>query len=333
MIRTKWDSRFESAELVIAVIVFFTFILGAIYIIRSTQEYYNPKFTLGEIGDYLNAPIPSHATDLDYDSLSYWGLYIHLSFKASPESVTQFAQHICGGVLHSGYNPFDAVDSSQPFPNAIFVRARDFVYYSHSFNTPDTIWGNRCQGENGFTHRILVNKTNPTFHTVKFELPNDCNTAQPPLPCTTLGYNYVFPVPESYFPIAVVGIVSKTNQFVLAAAEFCIETLPGYYLTQRNEWANFYDAEVHIAVDGQPMPPAYIAKPIGALTPRYDAQGNMYTRKNTDTTLFQYCLNQPWQKGVHTVQMAITTRAGKSYIYSWQFSVVDNPFQPSDQIH
>ena len=72
----------------------------------------------------------------------------------------------------------------------------------------------------------------------------------------------------------VVGFIKEGDRYILGNDDFCIETQSGYYLSWVEEWRLFLNAAVEISVDGQPMPPAYISGDIGALIPRYDADGS-----------------------------------------------------------
>src|SRR5512145_1488263 len=89
------------------------------------------EVTLEEVEAFLDAPLPEEATDIEVDAKSGRGGYVKLSFKAPSETAYRFTNAICNGVLHPGYNPFDAHNTYQLLPHAYLIKARGFTYYSY----------------------------------------------------------------------------------------------------------------------------------------------------------------------------------------------------------
>ena len=96
--------------------------------------------TSDKVESWLGVPLPADAREVTFrEEPEDYTQYRYLQFSASPDSVTQFVGHICGGEVFQGYDPFNAVDTSSPQPNSVLVHLRDSMYYSHSPDAPDTI--------------------------------------------------------------------------------------------------------------------------------------------------------------------------------------------------
>lgn len=152
-------------------------------------SYMGGPATLDEIVKYLGVDFPADATDVQYDAvIASHEYFINLSFKASPDGVDRFMRHICGGVLRQGYNPFKALyDGNKPPYMRIDISPGIHVY-SYSPETPDTSWGNICMGVHDQIYLqiylIWVDKAEPNLYYVKFESPDSCGSAHPPIPCS-----------------------------------------------------------------------------------------------------------------------------------------------------
>ena len=102
------------------------------------------------ISHFLDIPIPEEAQDLVIEGqqgiVGSYGIYPKLSFSftAEPESALQFVEQFCDGELHTGYDPRNAVDLSEPTDDAVLIRGDQTIHYSRSEDTPSTIRGNRC---------------------------------------------------------------------------------------------------------------------------------------------------------------------------------------------
>jgi hypothetical protein len=122
----------------------------------------------------LGVAIPEHALNVHYEGANrngeYGITYLDLTFKASPNVMAAFTEHLCGGILYEQYDPFHSIDDRDPIhaQHIIEVFLPDpmypYSYYSYSLGTPDTVVGNRCIGNNLFELQLYVDRSDSDFH-------------------------------------------------------------------------------------------------------------------------------------------------------------------------
>ena len=162
------------------------------------------NWTFEEIVEYLDAPYPDGATNIEYDSNRFdRAFFINVRFDAPPESGLRFAESICDGVLYNGYDPFNAIIGSERLENSNMVLLFG-ARYAYSENTPDTYLGNECSFEVGYDRPqyILVDTSNPNKYTVRFEIYNGGGGGGRYGTLSINGFQPVdFITPASEFPI------------------------------------------------------------------------------------------------------------------------------------
>src|SRR5688500_4769288 len=90
-------------------------LIGALVLL--TRE---PPRDLHWIVNYLGISVPVDARDVQYIvSQEPYNFHLYLTFRAPPESANRFADHFCYGILHSGYDPLHAINTSVPTPDSI----------------------------------------------------------------------------------------------------------------------------------------------------------------------------------------------------------------------
>ncbi len=310
----------------IAFVVLFTCVAPCVFIMAFRQIF--PAFThkleltfLGsfvewnfeDIVDYLDAPYPEGATDIEYRSNRFdRTFFLELSFKAPPESALHFAESICGGILYQGYDPFNALATADPLPGVHLVKTGRFTYYSYSPQASQHVFGHRCPSlKNGRTQLILLDKTDPKLYRVRYEVGTSENYQLYGIPFYPLGYTYIRPTRG--FPFIIAGMTSVDQGYQLVSEEICFETGDSYPNQSDN---NYIGAKVEIWIDNEKMEDAYISPywrlmPVGKESPP------------NELALFNHCLFQEWKIGKHTVEVLITPKTGNSISYSWEFNVVE----------
>lgn len=303
--------------------------IGAISTHKLELEVFNEfmNWNFEDILDYINAPYPEWATDIRYKSSRFdRTFFIELRFKAPPESAMRFALSVCNGVLHKGYNPFDAVDISHPVEDQkhVLVYNSAIAYFSYSPNATSYQIGNRCQPQREWrTQYILVDTSNPNLYEVRFEIP-DNGTEQtyaplmfesPPPRATNIH-------PIADFPFMVVGIVEQNDRYLLVTDEICFETrwdyridAPFIYKTYQNPTYgiypdNFIGAQIQIYVDEELVIGTSISERWTLDHPRQDDVPYQ-------DLLFNYCIFRHWDAGTHKMDVEVTSRDGVHTSYSW----------------
>jgi hypothetical protein len=269
------------------------------------------KISLAEIEAYLGKHIPNDAIDIVVTGKSGYKPYFSIRFKTLPQSMIQFTNNICDGVLHQSYNPFNAVDTVQMPPQRPYlIKLQSFTYFSYSLSTPDTIWGNRCWPFRKGLYQVLVDKGNPDLYALELEVPENCEKVAA---CTSIGSNYIEPVSD--IPLIVIGMLNQDKNFILISNEVCMETQLGYELstgwTQIRKWKNLINAQVDVWLDDKPLETAYISND-GRLTK---------TNNTPDSFRYDYCFTRNWSEGIHKIKLQIKTNIGQNYDYSWDFLV------------
>jgi hypothetical protein len=282
----------------------------------------DPKFNLAEIQDVIGAQLPADASDIVYDGERGNAAYVTLSFKASPQGALEFASHVCDGVLHQGYDPYDALNTSAPQPYQLYLIKYanfDFTYYSYSPDAAQTIWGNRCWPPADGLHQISVDGSNPERYTVQFDQLNQhsplwgedrqCNL----IPRRIVGANYIQPLEA--LPLMAMGMAKVDNEFVLVTDEICLEFRIGYELgwhwKKVERWKHLIGADVDVLVDGELQGQAYIS------------EDERLTLKGQEPGAFHhgYCFIKDWQPGDHYITLGIANSDGKNQHYRWDFKV------------
>lgn len=293
-----------------------TLFFGSIFSIDGKHTY-----TLDEIGQAINSPIPTDATDIVYSSETRYGYFIKLSFKAPPKSALTFAEHICGEMLYQGYDPFIATDSSSSKPDYFLIKYVGYAYFSHS-NTSQAIYGNRCQLNKPRLFnpiQVSVDQTDPNQYQIRFELlESSCSMG---LTCSGYGIETSAhrPLPRnSPVPLIVYGFEDKRDMFELNGDELCVETNPGLFSAWDKPPFNLEDmkgASFELFVDNTSKGQATISEQ-GRLTVDY-ATGKFVGIHEAP----EYCFQVDAAKGTHQMAIDVKTVAGKSFHYEWNFLV------------
>jgi hypothetical protein len=131
------------------------------------------EWNIDSIEDYLEVSIPADAEFVEFEGRRGRGGALYLAFEASDDSVDAFASGFCGDSLFQGYDPFNAVDTSEQRSDAYMIRMGEERYYSYSPDTPDTLFGTRCFGSKGQI-QILVDRTSSEITRLKMEVQFSC---------------------------------------------------------------------------------------------------------------------------------------------------------------
>jgi hypothetical protein len=177
----KFRQPIHPVVVLLAAVTVFLLLVGTfLFVIR--QALAPPTFTLDYIEQTINDPLPTDAQHIQYDGKVGRNRTIRLTFSASPASASTFISRLCNGVLHPGYDPFNAVDSTVS-TSGFVIDMGDNYYYSSSPNTPLTRFGNRCWDNEIGIIQVLLDKSDASQYYVTVDLPGICNDANPPLPC------------------------------------------------------------------------------------------------------------------------------------------------------
>jgi hypothetical protein len=173
--------------------------------------------------------IPSDATDVMYETTIFgrWSGYIKLSFKASPQTSLEFLNAACSGIWYSGYNPFNATDSKEYRQGSHRLKQTNFMYYSTSPNTPDTLLGGRCNGKYGQMQQLSVDTSNPDRYVTHFERTQGFCGLNPP--CLSWQWDGGYVNPVSDLPLMAIGLELQNKNFVLVYNEICFDTVGSYF--------------------------------------------------------------------------------------------------------
>ena len=279
------------------------------------------SYTLDEIGQRINSPIPADATDIVYNSETRYGHFIKLSFKAPPDSAVAFAKHICGENLYQGYDPFNATDSSASKTDYAIIKWAGYAYFSHS-NTSETIFGNRCQLKTRPFNpiQISVDQTDPRQYQVRFELlETACSVG---LTCSGYGIETSAKRPllsqDSPIPFIVYGFEDKRDAYILDGRELCTETDPGLYRDWGKPPFNLDDmkgASFELFVDDTSKGQAIISDN-GRLKVDYSTGQFIGLYEPPE-----YCFQVDSSAGTHQMSITVKTVSGKEYQYAWGFRV------------
>lgn len=138
----------------------------------------NYEWNITSINELLGVSIPPNANDVEYTGHSRRGGRLNLTFNAGEEQVTEFVSMLCNN-LYQGYDPFNAIDVSEPTDNAHFIEIGNVAYYSYSLNTPQTKYGTRCFSSRGQIQAVL-DKSDVDRSLVKLEVLFNCSKCKIP---------------------------------------------------------------------------------------------------------------------------------------------------------
>lgn len=284
---------------------------GVVTILSKDESVMNEE----DIAAYLGIPFPDHMTDFTFDAKQGRLFYIRFEFKAEPETVEEFANHFCNGVLHQGFDPFDLhlLPFPQPLsssPNIVLIKERNATYYAYSSSANDDLFGNRCLSEKGHIQNILIDQSNPDHYRVQYETPFDeLNSGG--------NKNYVQPLND--FPLMLIG-VQETDVYTIVTNEICLELGAGYYNVPE-VWEPIKYLEngnVQVYFDDVLVDTAQIVD---------DEGGRGFRLIPVDRKSNDYRFNLCWLRNKEPVQMRveIVSVAGDKIIEMWQLYSSDSP--------
>jgi hypothetical protein len=280
-----------------------------------------PELSLALIRDTWGAEVPSDAQQIELSSDG--APHIWLRFRASPETVSLFTDGICNGILHDGYDPFNALSSEEPQPNSFLIKLTNIIYYSHSLETSKAVWGNRCIPTPGGAtqfHQIQVDRSNLELYTVRFEqVGSNCFTRGNLPVCRARGAAYVTPI--NNYPLMIVGLKEVNDGYILLGNELCVDTLltyPARLSIWQEKWNYLDSAQVEIEVDGESFPTGVISSSNHRLIPLSVMNTNLFDRNDI---FWNYCLKSEWVHGNHTLHVTINPVEGNQEVYWVEFLV------------
>jgi hypothetical protein len=274
-----------------------------------------------EIFQAFNAPIPSQARNvvLEHDRAS--STYVSASFQAAPQDAQPFIDRICDGALVQGYDPFTAEDSGEPLAGSVLMKVRDFVYYSRSPETPDTVWGLRCHAFTYGIHQLRVDKSDAALWDIRFEQPGgDCTQLQVPR-CHSLGVDYANPLDD--VPLMVVGLQEEDSQWTLVHPELCFEfsQLPVAMFSPEAGSEQYIGATMEIHIDDRVLPLSIVHQSYRLLSAEeFTVDSSLYAQYDI---YWDQCARQYWTVGEHEVEITVTPVSGEREFWSFVFHVED----------
>jgi hypothetical protein len=300
----------------------------------SVDIFMSNEWDRESISHFLDIPIPQDATGLEIEGImgrvGSLGMLPQLafSFHAPPESAWKFATAFCDGVLYSGYNPFESVETSWPTSESIFFHGIWDIHYSHSRNFPDTILGNRCvridrrqkskYGPVDWLEEIVIDMSNPTDYVVSYRLPD---APQGTTDAYYLIADAIMPFDDFYFLVS--GVRRNTaptadTDYRIAWDTMCLETA----WTGRWHWdyvfsnwhermEGYHNSDVEILVDEIALPPV-----------RMDGRKLVPLTKPSTTRYWNYCLDTTeWGVGSHTMRIIVSPPEGEELELEWTFEI------------
>ena len=269
--------------------------------------------------------IPADAKDLIFSEIGsgyWWGM--RLTFKTSPAGLSNFTRHICDGVLHQGYDPYQAFNYGSYLGGQRFYLIKDtwngFSYYSYSPDAPESVSGNRCQGE--LLIQIRVEQIESDLYDVRVDQGrhlwgNNCSL----IPCRYIGNNFVQPILD--LPFIVMGLDDDaSNHFILVSNELCLEYQFSdyYYASFLSPYSALgfkylWDARLNWTIDDQPQGIRFISPRHARLVRDANAPETAYYHK------LDYCTTQNWTTGRHQMALEVLTATGQQDTYTWEFIV------------
>jgi hypothetical protein len=245
--------------------------------------------------------------------------YIKLNFTASSIGLGGFTRHICEGVLHQGYDPYNAVNTSTMVSgqqqHLIKYHGYNYTYYSHTVNAPDAVWGNRCQIQWGPYEQLRVEQVSPYLFDVTVDAGHHLWEENCPLtPCISIGNNFVAPIHD--FPLVVMGLQEdKPDEFSVVTDELCLHLQANDYRWNEifgwmsPKWEYLRNAKLSWTVDDEPQGDAVISN--------YDAI--MRVERQQHFHYFDYCIMRDWTPGRHSMTLDVLTTSSDQQTYQWDF--------------
>jgi hypothetical protein len=282
------------------------FLLAAVGLSKLLSE---PTWSLPEIDQALTVPIPNNASNLSYKGHPGRAAYLTLSFDAPPDSVKQFTNQFCDGILYASYDPFNAVNISEPYTFAHFIQLHDSTYYSYSPGTANTISGNRCLLTTSAQLQLRVTQKTAALQTVDLELLFACTL------CETPKLNLLTPISD--LPLYVLGFTSQNGAYLLQGPEMCVN-IGLYTPDSQRKWSYLRGSQLQISLDKQLVASAFVADS-GQLRQRRtrDISVDMQNSGNAS----YYCFEVQLPKGKHVLDLQISTPSGEIHANSWEFQI------------
>lgn len=284
-------------------------IIGVLAIMSIKQD--PRQKDLERLEKHFGVPIPTDASELDYNYSFGRLYYLELSFKAPPESMDRFTQAICEGVLYQGYDPYNKVDGKSIPGKVHLIRNSLLTYYSYSPDAPDTYWGNIC----GATNVILVDKSAPTLYHLKFESIAGCDVSKFP-PCFG-GGNYIPIAPAEGGFMMVIGMDVLEGKNQLITQEVCVEMRGDYNLALPDP-DYLLDAAVEIYVDGQFVMGRQVAEGAHGF---YLATSEDADITSHATQYYNDCFKVALSNGSHSLLVEISALDDSKISYPLEFEV------------
>jgi hypothetical protein len=273
------------------------------------------------INRFLGTSLPTDAVNLQIEGrMGMQGSYgitpsLEFSFQSSPASAAAFAEGFCGGVLHTGYDPLQAVESSIPSDDAVLIRVNRSIHYSRSPGVPLTTRGNRC-GREQYLEEITLDEAHPEFSKVSYRLPYAANN-------NTWEY---YPYAETVRPFGndfrlyITGVhgATETNNvstYHLSYPILCFSTL---FLPRSYEFVvgvpdvneEYKNSAVAISIDGVAQSPAKISE-----------NGVLALVNGVGVDSWSYCLTPALEGGMHTLEIRVSTAETEVKMFTLEFIV------------
>ncbi len=252
----------------------------------------------------LGTRLPTDAKDVHFDGFQGRGGGLDLSFKISATGGKDFIRQFCDNVFYQGYDPFNAVNLSEPFTFAHLINVGQFPYYSYSPNTATTIMGNRCQFPKGAQYQIRVDTSSQSAYAIQIHVFFSCEI------CHNVSSETVKPISE--FPAQLLGLQSETNGYSLPFSELCFGLdLSTAYL--RDKWKELEGATLKVSLDHTLIFSAVTTN--GSLNLQQDDSSSSNGNQQS------YCFKPDLGYGLHTLLVDVTPLSDKSHQYSWDFQL------------
>jgi hypothetical protein len=268
--------------------------------------------------------IPDSARDVNFENGTGGNRYLKLSFKVPQSDIGKFTNSICDGILHKGYNPYNAVNVTHSVPHArLYLMKNDahlFTYYSYSADTPDTVSGMRCQPWDSSPYQMRVTQLNDDLAEVRLDVGHflsgeNCVN----IPCKFIGNNYVRPIAE--FPLVIMGLEEmspNSKVYRLVTDELCLSFQLDYREEQfygwngNSAWRYLESAKFRLRIDDQQYRDAVVTK--------YHQLA--FEDEPQNAPGFHYCVSQNWAAGTHRMSFMVMTAANTQKEYQWEFQVM-----------
>jgi hypothetical protein len=301
----------QVSKLIITILV--VVVVGMLLILLQNSQFVpistnlSPNGNLWDIASVereLGTRLPTDARDVHFDGFQGRGGGLDLYFKISTTGGKDFIKQFCGNVFYQGYDPFNAVNLSEPFTFAHLINVGQFPYYSYSPNTATTIMGNRCQSPKGAQYQIRVDTSDQSDYAIHIHIFFSCEI------CHNLSSEAVRPISE--FPAQLLGLQSETNGYSLPFGELCFGLdLSTVYL--RDKWKGLEGATLEVSLDSSLIFTAVTTNGVLNL----HQNDSSFSNGNQQS----YCFISDLENGSHTLLVDVTPLLDKSHQYSWDFQL------------